>query len=128
MSRVSKPRSRVRQQDKRPSSYSTVRRNTEQFGRVINFGVEESLPRTQVFLRWRLTGAYNASTERKRTSRHEYAAIQHSNRSSKQHFIYFQREGQLQRRPTGADYVDCFTVDLVVLRKPTRHINRDSCR
>ena len=108
--------------------HSTVRRNTEQFGRVINFRVEEPLPRTQLFLRWRPTGTYIASTERKRTSKHEYAAIQHSNRSSKQHVIYFQREGKLQRRPTGADYADCFAVDLVVLRKPTRLNNRDSCR
>ena len=90
--------------------HSTVRRNTEQFGRVINFRVEEPLPRTQLFLRWRPMGTYIASTERKRTSKHEYAAIQHSNRSSKQHVIYFQREGKLQRRPTGADYADCFAV------------------
>ena len=45
------------------------------------------MPRTQLFLRWRPTGPYNESTERKRTFKHEYAAIQPSNRSSKQHVI-----------------------------------------
>jgi hypothetical protein len=69
MPRVNKTRSRVRQQDQRPPiTQKSVEINTELFGRVINVSVEEPLPRTQLFLRWRPTGTYNAPTERKRTS------------------------------------------------------------
>jgi hypothetical protein len=101
MPKVSKPRSPVRQQDQRPSTTQPSVEIPSNFGelsilelnnlcRELNFSCAGGR---------RPTGTYNASTERKRTSKHEYAAIQHSNRSSKQHVIYFQREGKLRRRP-----------------------------
>ena len=127
MVRVSKTRSRVHQQDQRPSSTQTSVEIPSNLGELSILELK-SLCRKLNFSCAGGRGTYNASTERKRTSKHKYATIQPSNRSSKQHVIYFQREGKLQCRPTGADYRDCFTVDLVIVRKPTCHNDCDLCR
>ena len=129
MPRVSRPRSGVRQQDQRPSSAQPSVEIASNLGELSILELKNLCHELNLSCAGgRRVLTTRLQNERERLIKHEYAAIQHSNRSSKQHVIYFQREGNLQRRPTGADYADCFAVDLVVLRKPTRQNNRDSCR
>ena len=128
MPRVSRPRSGVRQQDQRPSSAQPFVEIPSNLGELSILELK-NLCRE---LNFSYAGGRRVLTTRLQNERERLSTnTPQSNLQTvpvNTTLSTFQREGKLQRRPTGADYADCFAVDLVVLRKPTRHNNRDSCR